>query len=205
MRDLVREAVFPDAVSKADQLVDIAHQLERALEAGGVAVNVRDDAEFQKLRPRWRNPGDPASSAALVNAEFAYDKSRAGSFADLARRIWNGVAETGEATLDDNATIRLASTWAIKQARAVVDELYHAAGATAIVDARPCERRSAASIRSPSECKARSGIATAGGILLGLESESTMLTPEGMLAVRRVERPSTPEPRAQPHFGQSRK
>src|SRR6185437_11465909 len=44
--DLVREAVFPDAVAEADQLVDIAHQPQRLGEAARVAVKVRDDAEF---------------------------------------------------------------------------------------------------------------------------------------------------------------
>jgi acyl-CoA dehydrogenase-like protein len=37
--------------------------------------------------------------------------------------------------------IRLASTWAILQAREMVDVLYHSAGATAIFDDRPFERR----------------------------------------------------------------
>jgi acyl-CoA dehydrogenase-like protein len=38
-------------------------------------------------------------------------------------------------------TIRLASTFAIHQARDVVDIAYHAAGATAIFEANPFERR----------------------------------------------------------------
>src|SRR5205085_10059825 len=44
--DLVREAVLVDAVAEADQSVDLAHQPECALEAGGIAVKVGDDAEF---------------------------------------------------------------------------------------------------------------------------------------------------------------
>lgn len=44
-------------------------------------------------------------------------------------------------TLDQRMTIRLASTFAIHQARDVVDTAYHAAGATAIFAANPFERR----------------------------------------------------------------
>ena len=51
LRHLVGEAVFPDAVAEADQLVDVAHQRDCPLEPGGVAVDVRNDAEFQKLGP----------------------------------------------------------------------------------------------------------------------------------------------------------
>ena len=55
--------------------------------------------------------------------------------------IWEAVGETGKLSLEQNATIRLASTWAIDQAREVVNILYHSAGATAIFDDRPFERR----------------------------------------------------------------
>ena len=44
--DLVREAVFLDAVAEADQLVDVAHQRERLRQPGGVAMDVRDDADL---------------------------------------------------------------------------------------------------------------------------------------------------------------
>jgi hypothetical protein len=56
--------------------------------------------------------------------------------------IWEAVGETGKLSLEQNATIRLASTRAIDQAREVVNILYHSAGATAIFDDRPFERRS---------------------------------------------------------------
>src|SRR5260370_36082401 len=49
--DLVGEAVLVDAVAEADQLVDLAHQPERVLEARGVAVNIGDDAELHWVPP----------------------------------------------------------------------------------------------------------------------------------------------------------
>ena len=91
--------------------------------------------------------------------------------------IWSEVAETGEITLDHNATIRLASTWAIKQAREVVDELYHAAGATAIFDVQPFERRFRDIHTIAQQMQgAQRHFETVGGILLGLEPDATMFT-----------------------------
>jgi len=93
------------------------------------------------------------------------------------QEIWAAVAETGEVTLDHNATIRLASTWAIKQAREVVDELYHAAGATAIFDAQPFERRFRDIHTIAQQMQgAQRHFETVGGILLGLEPDATMFT-----------------------------
>jgi alkylation response protein AidB-like acyl-CoA dehydrogenase len=91
--------------------------------------------------------------------------------------IWETVGETGEVTLDQNATIRLASTWAIKQAREVVEELYHAAGATAIFDAQPFERRFRDMHTIAQQMQgAQRHFETVGGILLGLEPDATMFT-----------------------------
>jgi alkylation response protein AidB-like acyl-CoA dehydrogenase len=50
-------------------------------------------------------------------------------------------AEKGPLTLETRMAIRLASTFAIQQSRQVVDTAYHEAGATAIFDANPFERR----------------------------------------------------------------
>ena len=55
--------------------------------------------------------------------------------------ITEAVAERGHITLDERMTIRLASTFAIHTALEVVDILYQAAGATAIFDVNPFERR----------------------------------------------------------------
>ena len=91
--------------------------------------------------------------------------------------IWEAVAETGEVTLDHNATIRLASTWAIKQAREVVDELYPAAGATAIFDDQPFERRFRDINTIAQQMQgAQRHFETVGGILLGLDPDATMFT-----------------------------
>ena len=76
----------------------------------------------------------------LAQAEARLRSARAFLLSGLAE-IWEAVGETGELSLEQNTIIRLASTWAIHQARSVVDSLYHSAGATAIFDDRPFERR----------------------------------------------------------------
>ena len=48
---------------------------------------------------------------------------------------------TGNLTEEHRAALRLASTWTIHQAAAVVDAAYHMAGATAVFSANQFERR----------------------------------------------------------------
>jgi alkylation response protein AidB-like acyl-CoA dehydrogenase len=55
--------------------------------------------------------------------------------------ITAAVAKRGHVTLDDRMTIRLSSTFAIHTSLEVVDILYQAAGATAIFNENPFERR----------------------------------------------------------------
>jgi alkylation response protein AidB-like acyl-CoA dehydrogenase len=91
--------------------------------------------------------------------------------------IWDAVGAAGDVSLDQTATIRLASTWAIRQAREVVGELYHAAGATAIFDEQPFERRFRDINTIAQQMQgAQRHFETVGGILLGLEPDTTMFT-----------------------------
>jgi alkylation response protein AidB-like acyl-CoA dehydrogenase len=57
------------------------------------------------------------------------------------RDAWAEADAAGALSLSMRMAIRLASTYAIQQARQVVDTAYHEAGATAIFDANPFERR----------------------------------------------------------------
>jgi alkylation response protein AidB-like acyl-CoA dehydrogenase len=60
---------------------------------------------------------------------------------DTWEQAWAHVEATGEQTAEDQAMIRLASTWAIQSSREVVNTLYHAAGSIAIFEDHPFERR----------------------------------------------------------------
>ena len=57
------------------------------------------------------------------------------------RETQDAVKIAGELTTDQRMAIRQASTYAIHQAKEVVDVAYHEAGATAIFDTNPFERR----------------------------------------------------------------
>ena len=52
-----------------------------------------------------------------------------------------GVRQRGELNLDERVAIRQAATYAINQARDMVNKVYHEAGSTAIFDRFPIERR----------------------------------------------------------------
>ncbi len=92
-------------------------------------------------------------------------------------QIWRNVACAKRLTLDDNTTIRLASTWAIHQAREVVDTVYHAAGATAIFESNPFERRFRDVHTVIQQYQGRRAhFETVGQVLLGLQPEGTMFT-----------------------------
>jgi len=92
-------------------------------------------------------------------------------------QIWREIAQSGRLTLDHNTTIRLASTWAIHQARDVVDTAYHAAGATAIFESNPFERRFRDIHTVIQQYQGRQAhFETVGQVLLGLQAEGTMFT-----------------------------
>jgi hypothetical protein len=94
---------------------------------------------FRQVRRRAggaavRDPGDPVAASA------GRGSARSFLLSGLAE-IWDAVGEAGELNLEQSTKIRLATTWAIDQAREVINPLYHSAGATAIFDNRPFEWR----------------------------------------------------------------
>jgi alkylation response protein AidB-like acyl-CoA dehydrogenase len=92
-------------------------------------------------------------------------------------QIWRDIADDARLTLNHNTTIRLASTWAIHQAREVVDTVYHAAGATAIFESNPFERRFRDLHTVIQQYQGRQAhFETVGQILLGLQPEGAMFT-----------------------------
>jgi alkylation response protein AidB-like acyl-CoA dehydrogenase len=57
------------------------------------------------------------------------------------RESWDEAVKTGAVSLEKRVTMRMAEMHATQMARQVVDTAYHAAGATAIFEANPFERR----------------------------------------------------------------
>lgn len=81
----------------------------------------------------------------VVQSEVAQSEARLRSARMFLRgsleEIWSSVVRSGALTDEQQLTIRLASTWAIQQAREAVTALYMAAGALAIFESQPFERR----------------------------------------------------------------
>jgi len=90
--------------------------------------------------------------------------------------ITEAVAQRGHLTLDERMTIRLASTFAIHTALEVVDILYQAAGATAIFDVNPFERRFRDIHSVAQQLQGRQQhFETVGQYLMGLEADTGWL------------------------------
>src|SRR5690348_7088525 len=81
-----------------------------------------------------------AIQSGVALGEARLRSSRAFLFETM-RDLWQ-VASAGESfTLEQRAQMRMSSTYAIQQAREIVEFAYHAAGATAIFESQPFERR----------------------------------------------------------------
>ena len=72
-------------------------------------------------------------------AEAAVRSGRA-FLMETVRDLWSTVAANGTLTLDQRATLRLATTHGIRLAAQVIDTIYNAAGATAAYDGHPIQR-----------------------------------------------------------------
>lgn len=91
--------------------------------------------------------------------------------------IWAEARRTGVLTPDQLLTIRMASTWAIQSAREVVATLYGAAGALAILNNRPFERRFRDMHSVTQQIQGHPAhFETIGQILLGREPDRPMFT-----------------------------
>jgi alkylation response protein AidB-like acyl-CoA dehydrogenase len=117
----------------------------------------------------------------MIQAQVAQSEARLRGarvfLLDSLEEIWREVARLGRLTSDHNTTIRLSSTWAIHQAREVVDTVYHAAGATAIFANNPFERRFRDIHTVVQQYQGRQAhFETVGRALLGLAPEGAMFT-----------------------------
>ena len=92
-------------------------------------------------------------------------------------KIWAEVRQTGALTSEQNVTIRLATTWAIQTSREVVASLYVAAGAMAIFEANPFEKRFRDIHALGQQIQGHAAhFETVGQILLGMTPDRPMFT-----------------------------
>jgi alkylation response protein AidB-like acyl-CoA dehydrogenase len=89
--------------------------------------------------------------------------------------MWDEAQETGRISPEHHPQLRLAATWAIHQARDVVATVYHAAGATAIFESNPLERRMRDIHAGTQQGQGRPiHFETVGQMLMGLPPEGRM-------------------------------
>jgi indole-3-acetate monooxygenase len=87
-----------------------------------------------------------------------------------AARVWQSVVSTGELTIPQRVDIRMATTFAIHEAKTVADVAWDVAGATAIFLSNPFERRLRDLRTLTQQLQGRkSHLQDAGAYLLGLE------------------------------------
>ncbi len=89
--------------------------------------------------------------------------------------MWDEARNTGAIGLEHHPQLRLAATWAIHQARDIVATVYHAAGATAIFESNPLERRMRDIHAGTQQGQGRPiHFETVGQMLMGLPPEGRM-------------------------------
>ena len=113
------------ALGVARATLDAAIELSRGKHSAGLATAMRENSAVQ---------GQIGRTEANLRAARAYLYA-------TAAEVWHDLTHTGNLTEDRRIALRLASTWTIHQAAAVVDTAYHMAGATAVFAANKFERR----------------------------------------------------------------
>jgi len=113
--------------------------------AMGIAQSMLDAFSELALTKTPRRQTNPLSQNAVVQFEFARASIRLNAARSFLRSelddIWAAVCATGELTVKQRMRIRLATTHGIHEAKAAADTVYDAAGATAIFQNGPYERR----------------------------------------------------------------
>ena len=119
-----------DSYTVTDLFVPEAYTMKRD---GSAKPRVR--GELYAFTPSTRYAGSFAGIA------LGIARSVMAAFVQEAADVWTEARKRGHLTQDELLSIRLASSFAIQSAKQVVASLYEAAGAMAIFNARPFERR----------------------------------------------------------------
>jgi indole-3-acetate monooxygenase len=95
---------------------------------------------------------------------------------DTIRAAWATAEDTSPISLEHRVNVRLATTYAMHQAADVVDAVYRAAGATAVFENQPFERRLRDVLAVTQQIQGRqTHFTTVGQYLLGLDPDPTSI------------------------------
>ena len=115
----------------------------------------------------------------VIQSQVAQSEARLKSARAYLRGViaemWDEARDTGQISAEHHPNLRLAATWAIHQSRDVVATVYHAAGASAIFEANPLERRMRDIHAGTQQGQGRPiHFETVGQMMLGLPPEGRM-------------------------------
>ncbi|MPZ56043.1 MAG: acyl-CoA dehydrogenase [Rhizobiales bacterium] len=141
-RDAVEDRQYPSALYR----MSMFHMFAAGF--GAIALGIAQatlDAFIQLARSKTPMLGkNLLSESSLVQSQLGHGQAQilaARTFLlQSVHDMWEG-AVGSNITLGQRAAMRMASTYAIHQARDVVNTMYHAAGATAVFESNPYERR----------------------------------------------------------------
>jgi alkylation response protein AidB-like acyl-CoA dehydrogenase len=124
-----------------------------------------------------RGASKPMRENNVVQSQFAQSEARiqaARAFLhNTLNELWHTVVAHGEMTVAQKAQLRLASTWAIQQAREAVNTLYHATGSAAVFEENPFERKLRDIHTVAQQAQGRQlHFETVGQLMLGLPAEN---------------------------------
>lgn len=135
----------------------------------GLVDEKRPRLSKQVLRDNAVTQYDVAQAKARLGAAKAYVASEV-------EEIWDQVAAENRVTIEQRMRIRLASTYAIHEAKAVVDTIYDAAGATAIFNSNGYERRFRDMHTVAQQLQGRKNhFQTVGAFMFGLEPDLAVI------------------------------
>jgi indole-3-acetate monooxygenase len=103
-------------------------------------------------------------------------RPRAAFLLQTLHETWATVLRDEALSLPQRAALKLAGTYAVHQAKDVIDAVYHAAGATAIFESNPFERRFRDVHTVIQQVQAQfANFEMVGQVLLGLPSPSKLI------------------------------
>src|SRR5439155_4855798 len=156
--------------------------LRLGLRLGGPRHRAAHARRLREPRPREDAAGykRPLANNAVIQSQVGQAEAQLssarrflmGSLAD----IWGAVGSSGTLTMDQRMLIRLASTYAIHQAKAVADVTHHAAGATSIFVDSAFDRGFRDIHAVTQQLQGRQAhFETVGQFMLGIEPDTTFL------------------------------
>lgn len=146
----------------------------------GIARTMLDDLVELAAHKHPRGALSSMRESSVIHTRLAQLEARLASARayqqQVLTEVWRAVERTRELAMEDRVRIRLATTHAINEATDVVEQVYRLAGATAIFESRPFERRFRDAHAVSQQVQGRhTNYETVGRFMLGLEVDTLFM------------------------------